>query len=69
MTIAGIATFGDADFGGASFVLFTLDAAQRLIAEPDKFDNILVVADDGISPTEIVQRIARAAHRHRSGHG
>ena len=48
VTIAGIATFGDADSpGGASFVLFTLDAAQRLIAEPDKFDNILVVADDG----------------------
>ncbi len=61
VTIAGIATFGDADSpGGASFVLFTLDAAQRLIAEPDKFDNILVVADDGISPTEIVQRIAPA---------
>jgi putative ABC transport system permease protein len=59
VTIAGIAQFGDADSpGGASFVLFTLDAAQRLIAEPDKFDGILVVADDGISPTEIVQRIA-----------
>jgi len=41
-------------------VLFTLDTAQRLIAEPDKFDGILVVADDGISPTEIVQRIAPA---------
>jgi putative ABC transport system permease protein len=59
VTIAGIAQFGDADSpGGASFVLFTLDAAQRLIAEPDKFDSILVIADDGISPTEIVQRIA-----------
>jgi putative ABC transport system permease protein len=61
VTIAGIATFGDEDSpGGASFVLFTLDTAQRLIAEPDKFDGILVVADDGISPTEIVQRIAPA---------
>jgi putative ABC transport system permease protein len=61
VTIAGIAQFGDADSpGGASFVLFTLDAAQRLIAEPDKFDSILVIADDGISPTEIVQRIAPA---------
>ncbi len=59
VTITGIAQFGDADSpGGASFVLFTLDAAQRLIAEEDKFDSILVVADDGISPTEIVQRIA-----------
>src|SRR5262245_15542162 len=61
VTIAGIATFGDADSpGGASIVLFTLDAAQRLIAEPDRFDSILVVADDGISPTELVQRIAPA---------
>jgi putative ABC transport system permease protein len=61
VTIAGIAQFGDADSpGGASFVLFTLDAAQRLIAEPDKFDNILVIADAGISPSEIVQRISPA---------
>jgi putative ABC transport system permease protein len=61
VTIVGIAKFGDADSpGGASFVLFTLDAAQRLIAEPDKFDDIVVVADDGISPTEIVHRIAPA---------
>ncbi|MGH3927936.1 MAG: hypothetical protein ACRDTT_34590, partial [Pseudonocardiaceae bacterium] len=59
VTVAGIAKFGDADSpGGASFVLFTLDAAQRLIAEPDKFDSILVIADAGISQTEIVQRIA-----------
>ena len=39
-------------------MLFTLDAAQQLIAEPGKFDGILVVADDGISQTEIVDRIA-----------
>jgi putative ABC transport system permease protein len=59
VTIAGIAKFGDADSpGGASFVLFTEDAAQELIAEPDKVDSILVVADAGISQTEIVQRIA-----------
>jgi putative ABC transport system permease protein len=58
VTIAGIAKFGDADSpGGASFVLFTLDTAQRLIAEPDKFESILVIAD-GISQTEIVRRIA-----------
>src|SRR5919106_3879693 len=58
VTVAGIATFGDADSpGGASFVLFTLDAAQRLVAEPAKFDSILVIADDGISQDEIVQRV------------
>src|SRR5918994_1239450 len=59
VTVAGIAKFGDADSpGGASFVLFTLDTAQRLVAEPDKVDSILVIADDGVSQTEIVQRIA-----------
>ncbi len=59
VAIAGIAKFGDADSpGGSSFVLFTLDAAQQLIAEPGKFDGILVVADDGISQTEIADRIA-----------
>jgi putative ABC transport system permease protein len=59
VTIAGIAKFGDADSpGGASFVLFTLDTAQRLIAEPGKFDSILVIADAGISQAEIVRRIA-----------
>ncbi len=66
VTIAGIAKFGDADSpGGASFVLFTLETAQRLIAEPAKLDGILVVADDGISQTEIVEpHCVRAAHRH-----
>src|SRR5918994_1389527 len=50
VAIAGIAKFGDADSpGGASFLLFTLDTAQRLIAEPDKVDSILVIADDAIS--------------------
>ena len=58
VTIAGIAKFGDADSpGGASFVLFTLEAAQELIAEPGKFDGILIVADDGLSQPEIVGRI------------
>jgi putative ABC transport system permease protein len=59
VTIAGIAKFGDADSpGGSSFVLFTLEAAQQLIAEPGKFDGILIVADDEISQIEIVDRIA-----------
>jgi putative ABC transport system permease protein len=59
VTISGIATFGDADSpGGASFVLFTQDAAQRLIAEPDEIDSVLVVAESGISQTEIVERIS-----------
>jgi putative ABC transport system permease protein len=60
VTIAGIAKFGSADSpGGASFVLFTPTAAQQLVAEPDKFDSIFVVAEDGISQREIVDRIQK----------
>ncbi|HEX5097129.1 MAG TPA: FtsX-like permease family protein, partial [Acidimicrobiia bacterium] len=58
VTVAGIARFGKADSpGGASFVLFTTRAAQKLVAEPGKFDGISVVANPGISQTEIARRI------------
>jgi len=56
--IGGIAKFGGADSpGGASFVLFTTDTAQRLVGEPGKFDAISVVAQPGISQQEIARRI------------
>src|SRR5690606_19299280 len=57
--VVGITRFGDADSpGGASFALFTTEAAQRLIAQPGMFDSIAVVADDGVSQEEIAARIA-----------
>ena len=57
--IVGIAKFGTSDSpGGASSVLFTLDEAQRLVAEPGKYDSISVVAD-GVSEGELVRRIRR----------
>jgi putative ABC transport system permease protein len=59
VTIAGTMRFGDADSpAGASFTLFTMDAAQELVAEPGKLDEILVVADPGISQDEVAARIA-----------
>jgi putative ABC transport system permease protein len=59
MKIVGIARFGTADSpGGASSVLFTLPTAQRLVAEPGKYDSISVVADDGVSEEQVVKRIA-----------
>ncbi|HWC10434.1 MAG TPA: FtsX-like permease family protein [Acidimicrobiales bacterium] len=58
--VVGIAKFGEADSpGGASFVLFTTPAAQRLVAEPGKFDAVSVVAEEGVSQREISERIAR----------
>ena len=57
--IAGIARFGAADSpGGASFVLFTPAAAQRLVAAPGKFDSIGVVAAGGVDQQELVRRIS-----------
>lgn len=59
VTISGVVRFGEVDSpGGASFVMFTTEAAQRLVAEPGQFDSISVVADDGISQDEITRRIS-----------
>ena len=57
--LTGIVKFGTADSpGGASFAIFTTATAQRLVAEPGKFDGIAVVADDGVSQTELRDRLA-----------
>jgi putative ABC transport system permease protein len=57
--VVGIAKFGTADGPlGASFVLFDLATAEELVAEPGKVDGIGVVADDGVSQTEVRDRIA-----------
>jgi putative ABC transport system permease protein len=61
VTIVGIVTFGSADSpGGASFVGMTEAAAQQLFAEPGKFDGVGVIAEDGLSQTELRARIADA---------
>ncbi|MGB8649770.1 MAG: FtsX-like permease family protein [Mycobacteriales bacterium] len=57
--IVGIAGFGSADSpGGASVVAFRTDVAQRLIAEPGKYDDISAVADSGVSQKELTKRVA-----------
>ena len=56
--VSGIVKFGKADSpGGASFALFTLPAAQRLLGEPGKFDLIGVTAKPGVSQTELTARL------------
>ena len=60
-TVVGIARFGTADSPfGASFAMFDLPTAQELLAEPGQVDAISVVADDGISQTEIAGRLTDA---------
>lgn len=57
--ISGIARFGNADSpGGATTVMFNQATAQRLVAEPGKFDSIDVVANNGISQTELARRVS-----------
>lgn len=61
VTISGIATFGDVDsMLGVSTVLFTDAAAQRLVGEPGRYDGISVLAQDGVAPVELTDRVAAA---------
>jgi putative ABC transport system permease protein len=60
-TLVGIAKFGTLDnFSGASAALLTTPTAQRLVAEPGKFDYLAAAADHGVSQTELVRRIRAA---------
>jgi putative ABC transport system permease protein len=59
VTIVGITKFGGSDSpGGASFVLFTTPAAQRLVAQPGQFDSVSILADEGVSEGTVAARIA-----------
>src|SRR3954453_5971172 len=56
--IVGIATFGGQDTAaGVSYTLFTAEAAQDYLTEPGKIDSIKVVAADGVSDRDVVERI------------
>jgi putative ABC transport system permease protein len=61
ITIVGIARFGDADSpGGASFVGFTDATAQRVLTAPGEYNGVTVVAESGVSQTELQSRLAKA---------
>ena len=58
-TVSGIASFGAADSPlGASVVLFEPDTAQRLLAEPGRYDVIDIVAAAEVSQAELRDRVA-----------
>jgi len=60
-TVVGVATFGSADTAlGATMSMFDLATAQEVLGEPGKLDSIGVLADDGVSQTEVRDRIAAA---------
>lgn len=59
-TLVGIVKFGDADSAlGASTAFFDTPTAQKLVGTPDQFNSIGVVAADGLSQTELVDRISK----------
>jgi len=60
-TLAGIARFGSADSpGGASFAMFTVEEAQRVLGEPGKVSSISAAADEGVSQRQLVSNIEDA---------
>jgi len=61
LRIVGIVKFGTADsIASGNGVLFTQAAAQHLMAEPGRFDDIGVVADQGVSQEQLRDRLAAA---------
>lgn len=59
--LVGITKFGELDSpGGASFVGFTQPTAERVITEPGQYNGVVVVGDEGVSQTELRDRIAEA---------
>lgn len=65
VTIVGIARFGTADsIGGASWALFSLPTAQRLLASPGKIDAVQVRAQPGYSEAQVVAAIEKAVPAH-----
>jgi putative ABC transport system permease protein len=63
--IAGIAGFGTADnLGGATLSLFETSTAQKVLGKEGVFDQIDVVADQGVSVTVLRGRIQAALPAH-----
>jgi putative ABC transport system permease protein len=59
--LVGIAGFGSVDSpAGSSYVLFTTAEAQQQLGEPGKFNDISVVAADGVSQRAVVADIEAA---------
>jgi putative ABC transport system permease protein len=57
-TLVGITHFGTADSpGGASYVMWTTEEAQDVVGEPGRYSSVAVVADDGVSQTELARSI------------
>ncbi len=62
--ISGICRFGSVDSpAGASVALFRSTVAQRLIAEPGKFDSISIAARPGVTQQQLAADVAKVLPR------
>jgi putative ABC transport system permease protein len=59
--LVGLTNLGDASWGGASIAKLTLPEAQRITGKAREFDQISVLAEDGVSEVALKQRIQRIA--------
>ena len=61
LTIVGTATYGELDGVPGSSLVATDDAtAQRLFAQPGRYDSVVVAAEDGVTSDELAARIDAA---------
>ena len=58
--LVGLTRLGDASFGGASIAQVILPVAQRLTGKADRFDQISIAAEPGVSPTMLKLRVEKA---------
>ena len=61
--IVGLTKLGDTSFGGAGIAQVILPEAQRITDRVGQFDQISVAADDGVTPEQLRDRIARVMPR------
>jgi putative ABC transport system permease protein len=56
--VVGVAGYGEADsLGGATWALFDLPTAQRVLGKEGELDSVSVVADQGVSGVDLQRRI------------
>ena len=58
-TVTGIARLGDVEsLGGATLAVFDVATAQQLLNKRGQLDAIFVASDEGVSPSQLTERIA-----------
>ena len=62
--VVGVGRFGEvSSLGGATMAVFDLPVAQRLLQKAGRIDVVSVAAADGVSPTELAERLQSFASR------